>query len=79
VSALPDRSRAAVATEPCATEQRDLPLPAVGHENVGSVVALGERAAERWGVSVGHRVAVEEYLPCGARLDPAAIHVSVMP
>jgi threonine dehydrogenase-like Zn-dependent dehydrogenase len=37
----------------------------LGHENVGRVAALGERAAERWGVAVGDRVAVEEFLPCG--------------
>lgn len=37
----------------------------LGHENVGRVVALGERAAARWGVAVGDRVAVEEFLPCG--------------
>ncbi len=37
----------------------------LGHENVGRVVALGERAAGRWGVAVGDRVAVEEFLPCG--------------
>jgi threonine dehydrogenase-like Zn-dependent dehydrogenase len=37
----------------------------LGHENVGRIVALGERAAERWGVQVGDRVAVEEFLPCG--------------
>jgi threonine dehydrogenase-like Zn-dependent dehydrogenase len=98
---LPDRVRAAVATAPCATEQRELPLPALGpddgllrveaagicgtdwelyrrqsrgrglgplilgHEIVGTVAALGERAAERWGIAVGERVAVEEFLPCG--------------
>jgi threonine dehydrogenase-like Zn-dependent dehydrogenase len=38
----------------------------LGHENVGRVAALGERAAARWGVAVGDRVAVEEFLPCGA-------------
>ncbi|MEN3356638.1 MAG: hypothetical protein V7637_620 [Mycobacteriales bacterium] len=38
----------------------------LGHENVGRIVALGERAAARWGVAVGDRVAVEEFLPCGA-------------
>ncbi|GHJ42605.1 zinc-binding dehydrogenase [Streptomyces sp. TS71-3] len=38
----------------------------LGHETVGRVSALGERAAERWGVAVGDRVAVEEFLPCGA-------------
>jgi threonine dehydrogenase-like Zn-dependent dehydrogenase len=37
----------------------------LGHENIGRIAALGERAAERWGVSVGDRVAVEEFLPCG--------------
>src|SRR6266536_2888357 len=37
----------------------------LGHENVGRVVALGEQAARRWGVAVGDRVAVEEFLPCG--------------
>jgi threonine dehydrogenase-like Zn-dependent dehydrogenase len=93
--------RAAVATLPATTEQRELPLPAVGpddgllrveaagicgtdweiylrasrggglgplilgHENVGEVVALGEAARGRWGVEVGDRVAVEEFLPCG--------------
>jgi threonine dehydrogenase-like Zn-dependent dehydrogenase len=38
----------------------------LGHEIVGRVVALGDRAAARWGVAVGERVAVEEFLPCGA-------------
>jgi threonine dehydrogenase-like Zn-dependent dehydrogenase len=36
----------------------------LGHENVGRIEAIGERAAERWGVGVGDRVAVEEFLPC---------------
>lgn len=38
---------------------------ALGHEMVGRVAAIGEDAAERWGVDVGDRVVVEEYLPCG--------------
>lgn len=37
----------------------------LGHETIGRIVALGERAAERWGAQVGDRVAVEEFLPCG--------------
>ncbi|MGP4015991.1 zinc-dependent alcohol dehydrogenase [Saccharopolyspora sp. 5N708] len=37
----------------------------LGHENVGRVVAVGDRAAQRWGVAVGDRIAVEEFLPCG--------------
>ena len=38
----------------------------LGHETVGRVAALGERAADRWGVAAGDRVAVEEFLPCDA-------------
>lgn len=37
----------------------------LGHEIVGLVLAVGERAAERWKVVPGDRVAVEEFLPCG--------------
>jgi threonine dehydrogenase-like Zn-dependent dehydrogenase len=37
----------------------------LGHENVGRIRAIGERAAEAWGVRVGDRVAVEEFIPCG--------------
>lgn len=35
-----------------------------GHEAVGVVEALGQRAAERWGVAAGDRVAVEVFLSC---------------
>lgn len=38
----------------------------LGHEIVGRVAAVGERAAARWGVRPGDHVAVEEFLPCGA-------------
>lgn len=37
----------------------------LGHENVGVVEELGSLARRRWGVEVGDRVVVEEYLPCG--------------
>lgn len=37
----------------------------LGHENIGVIEALGDVAAKRWGVKVGQRVVVEEYLPCG--------------
>ncbi|MBI3975361.1 MAG: alcohol dehydrogenase catalytic domain-containing protein [Armatimonadetes bacterium] len=37
----------------------------LGHEVIGRIIAVGERAAERWGVREGERVAVEEFLPCG--------------
>ncbi len=35
-----------------------------GHETVGIVEAVGERAAERWGVAAGDRVAVEVFQSC---------------
>ena len=35
-----------------------------GHESVGTIEALGSRAAERWGVRVGDRVAVEVFQSC---------------
>ncbi len=37
-----------------------------GHEPVGIVEAVGDRAAERWGVEVGDRVAVETMIGCHA-------------
>jgi 2-desacetyl-2-hydroxyethyl bacteriochlorophyllide A dehydrogenase len=42
-----------------------IPLPVVpGHEPLGVIERIGNRAAERWGVDVGDRVAVETMLPC---------------
>ncbi len=35
-----------------------------GHESVGTIEAVGSKAAERWGVSVGDRVAVEVFQSC---------------
>ena len=41
------------------------PMPAVpGHEPLGTVAAIGDRAAARWGVDVGDRVAVETMISC---------------
>ena len=37
-----------------------------GHETVGVIEAIGGRAAERWGVAVGDRVAVEVFQSCRA-------------
>ncbi|HEX3791691.1 MAG TPA: zinc-binding dehydrogenase [Pseudonocardiaceae bacterium] len=37
----------------------------LGREIVGRVAELGEWAAQRWDVSIGDRVVVEEFLPCG--------------
>ena len=36
-----------------------------GHEPVGIIEEIGDIAAQRWGVQVGDRVAVETMLPCG--------------
>lgn len=41
------------------------PMPVVpGHEPLGVVAAIGDRAARRWGVDVGDRIAVETMLSC---------------
>jgi len=36
-----------------------------GHEPLGIIECIGDRAARRWGVDVGDRVAVETLIPCG--------------
>lgn len=42
-----------------------LPYPVIpGHEPLGIIEKIGDRAATRWGVDVGDRVAVETMLPC---------------
>lgn len=41
------------------------PVPVIpGHEPVGVLEAIGDRAARRWGVDVGDRVAVENVISC---------------
>ncbi len=35
-----------------------------GHEPLGIVAAIGDRAAQRWGVDVGDRIAVETMISC---------------
>jgi threonine dehydrogenase-like Zn-dependent dehydrogenase len=37
----------------------------LGHEPLGVIERIGDRAARRWGVDVGDRVAVETLIPCG--------------
>jgi threonine dehydrogenase-like Zn-dependent dehydrogenase len=49
---------------------RDIPVSIVapvtaGHEFVAEVAALGEGAAEKYGLSVGDRVVSEQIVPCG--------------
>ncbi|HYC24328.1 MAG TPA: zinc-binding dehydrogenase [Candidatus Bathyarchaeia archaeon] len=42
------------------------PWPVIpGHEPLGIIEQIGERAARRWGVAAGDRVAVEVLIPCG--------------
>lgn len=36
-----------------------------GHEPLGIIEKIGDRAAQRWGVDEGDRVAVETLIPCG--------------
>ena len=38
----------------------------LGHENVRIITKLGRHAAEKWKLHEGDRVALEEYVPCGA-------------
>jgi threonine dehydrogenase-like Zn-dependent dehydrogenase len=41
------------------------PMPAIpGHEPLGVIAKIGDRAAQRWGVDEGDRVAVETMLSC---------------
>jgi threonine dehydrogenase-like Zn-dependent dehydrogenase len=41
------------------------PMPVIpGHEPLGIVAKIGDRAARRWGVEVGDRIAVETMLAC---------------
>ena len=40
-----------------------------GHEPLGIIEELGDKAAERWGVQVGDRVALEVIVPCRACED----------
>jgi threonine dehydrogenase-like Zn-dependent dehydrogenase len=43
-----------------------IPLPVVpGHEPLGIIERIGDRAAKRWRVDVGDRVAVEALIRCG--------------
>jgi threonine dehydrogenase-like Zn-dependent dehydrogenase len=46
----------------------------LGHEVVGRLVEIGARAAARWGVQAGDRVAVEAGISCGSCADCRAGH-----
>lgn len=37
----------------------------LGHENVVRIVRADENFCSRWGVEIGQRVAIEEFIPCG--------------
>jgi len=41
----------------------------LGHEPVGEIVAIGDRAEVLWGVGLGDRVVVEPIVPCGVCRD----------
>jgi len=42
-----------------------VPMPIIpGHEPLGRIVKLGDRAGRRWGVEVGDRVAIETMISC---------------
>ncbi len=38
----------------------------MGHENLGIIARIGKAASEKWKVQEGDRIALEEYVPCGA-------------
>jgi len=38
----------------------------MGHENIGTIAKIGRAAAQRWRLQEGDRVALEEYVTCGA-------------
>ena len=38
----------------------------MGHENLGIVWRIGKAASAKWKVKEGDRIALEEYIPCGA-------------
>jgi threonine dehydrogenase-like Zn-dependent dehydrogenase len=51
----------------------------LGHHVVGEIAELGPAAARSWGVAVGDRVVLEEYLPCGRCVTCRAGHYRLCP
>lgn len=37
----------------------------LGHEVIGTIIEVGPESSQTWGLQVGDRVVMEEYLPCG--------------
>lgn len=55
-----------------------VPMPVIpGHEPLGIIERIGDRAAKRWGVDVGDRVCVETLIPCGYCRDCIGGHYNV--
>ena len=50
-----------------------------GHEPLGIIERIGDRAAKRWGVNVGDRVAVEALIRCGYCRDCLSRQLSGLP
>ena len=51
-------------------EQLGVRYPVIpGHEIVGKIAKIGEKAEKKWNVKLGDRVAVESLVPCGTCPD----------
>ena len=63
----PQTCLAMVQTSPRKLEPRELRIPEIGDDDaLLRVEAIGDKAARRWGIDVGDRIAVETMLGCGS-------------